>query len=98
MAAKQPRVPERTCIACRQATGKRSLIRIVRSADRRVMIDESGKAAGRGAYVHPTRVCWEKALNGGTMSNALKVTPSEAELAALTAFATTLPEEERPSI
>ena len=87
-------MPQRTCIACRQAAEKRTLVRIVRSADRRVMIDESGKANGRGAYLHPLRECWERALKGGTMSNALKLTPSESDLATLSQFAMTLPGEE----
>lgn len=72
------------------------MIRIVRSANRRIMVDESGKAKGRGAYLHPARECWEKALKGGTMSNALKLTPSEDDLAALSQFAMTLPGEETP--
>jgi uncharacterized protein len=94
VAAKQQRAPQRTCIACRETTDKRGLIRIVRSPEQRVMVDESGKAKGRGAYLHAARECWEKALKGGTMSNALKLTPSESDLAGLSRFATTLPGEE----
>ena len=94
MAARHQRVPQRTCIACRESTGKRALIRIVRSADGRIAVDESGKANGRGAYLHPVRECWERALKGGTMSNALKLKPSESDLAELSQFAMTLPGEE----
>jgi len=96
VAAKQQQAPRRTCIGCRETTEKRGLIRIVRTADRRVVVDESGKADGRGAYLHPARECWEKALKGGTMRSALKLTPSESDIAALSQFAMTLPGEETP--
>ena len=56
-------VPQRTCIGCRTVLSKRELIRIVRT-DRGVFVDPTGKAAGRGAYVHAIRSCWEQAIKG----------------------------------
>ncbi len=84
-------VPIRTCIVCRQSQGKRELIRIVRTPSGIVEIDLTGKAPGRGAYLCRTRTCWEQALSGHRLSAALKATPSSDELAALAAFAATLP-------
>ncbi|MCJ7567278.1 MAG: YlxR family protein [Anaerolineales bacterium] len=63
--------PQRTCVGCRQVLAKRTLIRIVRGQDG-VKIDLTGKAPGRGAYVHDLRSCWEKALKG-SLSRALKI-------------------------
>lgn len=63
-------VPQRTCVGCRETLDKRSLIRIVRTEDG-VKIDPSGKAPGRGAYVHDQRSCWEAALKG-SLARALK--------------------------
>ncbi|MGB2896586.1 MAG: YlxR family protein [Anaerolineales bacterium] len=63
--------PQRTCIGCRQVLAKRALIRIVRGQDG-VKIDLTGKAPGRGAYVHDLRSCWEKALKG-SLSRSLKI-------------------------
>jgi predicted RNA-binding protein YlxR (DUF448 family) len=88
------RTPERTCIACRQPAGKRELIRLVRTRDGHVMRDPSGKAAGRGAYVHPSRTCWEKALKSGSMKGAFKIIPDPDDVEALRAFGKTLPAEE----
>src|SRR6185437_4183466 len=88
------RMPQRTCIACREEEGKRALIRIVRTAELRVAIDDSGRANGRGAYLHPRRTCWEKALKGGTIKNALKINPAPEDVEALRAFANTLPAQE----
>lgn len=91
---KPRRVPQRTCIGCREEEGKRALIRIVRTPEQRVAVDESGKANGRGAYLHPLRSCWEKALRGGTIRYALKITPAQEDVEALRAFAVALPVEE----
>ena len=84
-------VPQRTCIACRQPRAKRDLTRVVRTPDAKVQLDPTGKLAGRGAYVCRTRGCWEQVLQGGRVSAALKTTVGPDELAALRAFAATLP-------
>ena len=76
--------PMRTCIGCRQAQGKRTLIRLVRTAEG-VVIDPTGKAAGRGAYVHDARTCWEAAIKGGRLEQALRTKITAAERTALVA-------------
>jgi predicted RNA-binding protein YlxR (DUF448 family) len=86
-------VPQRTCIGCREATGKRGLLRIVRTPTGRVEVDPTGKANGRGAYVHGTKQCWEKALKGGTMGHALRTSPASEDVEALRAFGRSLPDE-----
>ncbi len=70
--ASKKRIPQRTCVACRRITGKRELVRLVRTADGGVEIDVGGKEAGRGAYLCPTWVCWETALKGGRLENTLR--------------------------
>jgi predicted RNA-binding protein YlxR (DUF448 family) len=72
-------VPQRMCIGCRESLAKRALIRVARTPDG-VKIDPTGKAPGRGAYVHERRSCWEAALRG-PLEEALKThfTPSERE-------------------
>jgi hypothetical protein len=87
-------IPQRTCIACREEQGKRTLIRVVRTPEQRVIVDPTGKANGRGAYLHNQRTCWEKALKGSTIGNALKITPAREDVEALRAFALALPVDE----
>ncbi len=95
MPGARPRpIPQRTCIGCRLEQGKRGLVRIVRTPEGRVVVDPTGKANGRGAYIHPLRRCWEKALKGGTIRNALKFTPAMDDIEALRAFGMALPVEE----
>ena len=84
--APQPkRVPQRTCVGCRGVLPKRQLVRLVRTAQGSVEVDLSGKAQGRGAYLHDRRECWQKALAGGALDHALKATLTEADRARLRA-------------
>ncbi|MBI2941424.1 MAG: YlxR family protein [Chloroflexi bacterium] len=85
------RVPQRTCVACRQEQGKRELVRIVRTVAGPVEVDPRGRKPGRGAYLCRNRACWEQALRRGTIEHALKTTLSPADRAALVAFAATMP-------
>ena len=84
-------VPQRTCVGCREVLPKRVMIRIVRTADG-VQIDPTGKLAGRGAYLHDRRECWERGLKGA-LAHALKATISLDERAKLDEFMSTLPQD-----
>ncbi|MBQ9514445.1 MAG: YlxR family protein [Clostridia bacterium] len=54
--ATEKKVPMRMCIACRQMKPKKELLRIVKTEDG-VIIDESGKKNGRGAYICDSSDC-----------------------------------------
>jgi predicted RNA-binding protein YlxR (DUF448 family) len=84
------RLPQRTCIACRSTSGKRELIRIVRTPVGAVEVDLTGKKAGRGAYICPQAGCWEQALKKGRLESALRVTLKPDDKLKLIEFATTL--------
>ena len=50
--------PERTCVVCRGAGPKKSLLRLAWDLrTERPVVDERQVAPGRGAYVHPA--CWD---------------------------------------
>ena len=68
------RVPERTCIACRQVKAKRDLIRIVKTKDEGIVIDANGKKPGRGAYLCKTKECWENGLKGNRLEYVMRTT------------------------
>ena len=48
---KQRKIPMRTCIVTKEKLPKRELIRVLRTPEGNVIIDESGKSNGRGAYL-----------------------------------------------
>ncbi len=78
-------------MGCREVLPKRTLIRIVRQGET-VRVDPSGKAAGRGAYLHNRKSCWERGLKG-PLAQALKTELREEDRQHLLAFMASLPEE-----
>ena len=83
-------VPQRTCVACRLTEAKRGLVRIVRTPEGRVALDRTGKANGRGAYVHESRACWDEALKKDRLGRALKVAVPAEDMEQLKAHAEAL--------
>jgi len=67
-----PRQRPRTCVACREESPKRALIRVVRSPAGEVALDERGKLPGRGAYLCARPECVEKARKAKALSRSLK--------------------------
>ena len=80
---RQKHQPERTCIGCREVKHKRELIRVVRTPEGRVIVDPTGKANGRGAYLCKNEDCWQKSLYRGQLARALKLTLSQEEMVML---------------
>ena len=89
-------IPQRTCVACREVLPKRSMIRIVRTSNG-VRIDPTGKLAGRGAYLHDQRSCWDKGLKGA-LAHALRVDLAPGDREELMNFANSLPLAQTPDV
>jgi uncharacterized protein len=87
-------VPVRTCVACKKSEAKRGLVRIVRTPEAGVVVDERGKANGRGAYLCRNRTCWEAGLKKGALERALKVTISDEDRAVLLTYMEGIPADE----
>ncbi|HEY3374251.1 MAG TPA: YlxR family protein [Candidatus Aquicultor sp.] len=77
---KPKKIPQRTCIGCREVKPKKTLIRIVRTPELRIIVDPTGKANGRGAYICPRQECLEAAIKSKRLANALEVDISGADL------------------
>jgi predicted RNA-binding protein YlxR (DUF448 family) len=73
---KVKKIPQRTCIGCGQTKPKKELIRIVRRVDGTVVLDKTGKMAGRGAYICPDPACIDKAIHSKSLERALQVSVS----------------------
>ena len=71
---KQPHRPVRTCVACRQEAGKGELVRFVRRPDGTAARDQTGRMAGRGAYLHAESACIELAQKRRALDRALGAT------------------------
>jgi hypothetical protein len=67
-------------------------VRIVRTPEGVVMVDETCKRSGRGAYICRQRDCWEIALVRQQLERALKVKLTAETKAQLRAYAAGLPQ------
>ena len=70
---KPRKVSNRTCVACRCSDEKRWFVRVVRTPDGHVVVDPTGKANGRGAYLCAKPECFEVARQRRRLDTALKV-------------------------
>lgn len=71
---RQKHVPQRTCVVCRETSDKRTLLRLVKTAEEGVQTDPTGKRNGRGAYLCDKRECWEQAIHSDVLNKALRTT------------------------
>ncbi len=71
----------RTCVGCRKATARETLVRWVLDPNGGVVPDLAGKAFGRGAWLHATPACLSKAAGGFSRSfkHRVEVKPAELE-------------------
>ncbi|MBQ3571639.1 MAG: YlxR family protein [Clostridia bacterium] len=69
--------PIRTCIACRQEFEKNQLLRIVRTPEGNYIVDKTGKANGRGAYICNSVECAKKLKKNRLLNRAFGTAISE---------------------
>lgn len=67
------KIPMRTCVITKEKCPKKDLIRIVRTPELSVVIDESGKLNGRGAYIKKDKEVILKAQKTGVLNRHLEV-------------------------
>jgi predicted RNA-binding protein YlxR (DUF448 family) len=70
-------------VGCRTRKPKGDLLRVVRAPDGSVRVDPTGRAAGRGAYVHRDAACVRLATRKGALARALRVALGTEDLATL---------------
>lgn len=54
------KIPLRMCLACRQMLPKTDMLRVVKLPNEQFVLDETGKANGRGAYICRKTECVQK--------------------------------------
>ena len=67
------KIPMRSCLITKEKLPKKDLIRIVRTPEGTVIIDEIGKANGRGAYLKKDIEVINKAKNNKVLERVLEV-------------------------
>ena len=67
------KVPMRKCVGCQEMFPKKTLIRVVRTPEGNVIVDPTGKANGRGAYLCGRSECFAQARKKKALERALSV-------------------------
>ena len=67
------KIPMRMCVSCREMKPKKELVRIVRTPEGQVLLDRTGRANGRGAYLCENPDCLVKAVKSKALDRALDV-------------------------
>ena len=67
------KIPMRTCVITGEKLPKKELIRVVRTPEGNVIVDETGKANGRGAYLKKDKEIFEKAKKSKVLNKILEV-------------------------
>ena len=67
------KIPMRTCVITGEKLPKKELIRVVRTPEGNVIVDETGKANGRGAYLKKSIETFEKAEKSKVLNKKLEV-------------------------
>lgn len=70
---KMKKVPMRTCVVTKEKYAKKELIRIVRTPEGIVEVDETGKKNGKGAYIKLSKEVIDKARKNKAIDRALEV-------------------------
>ncbi len=75
---KVKKIPMRTCVVTKEKCEKKELVRIVRTPLKEVVIDESGKLNGRGAYIKLNEEVIKKAKKNKILDRTLEVEVPES--------------------
>lgn len=66
------KIPLRTCVVTKEVLPKKELLRIVRTKEDGVVVDETGKVNGRGAYIKKSMDVLEKAKKSKILEKRLE--------------------------
>ena len=59
-AVKEKKVPMRRCTGCGVSFPKGELLRVLRTPEGEILLDNTGKRSGRGAYICKSSECFKK--------------------------------------
>ena len=70
--SEQKKSPQRSCCACREKFDKSALVRVVKRPDGEIVLDPTGRANGRGAYLCQKPDCLKLARKARKLERGLK--------------------------
>jgi uncharacterized protein len=70
---KDRKIPLRSCVVTKEKLPKKDLIRVVRTKEGQILVDEKGKTNGRGAYLKKDLNVFEEAFKKKILDRHLEV-------------------------
>ena len=67
------KVPQRQCVGCGENKDKKNLIRVLKTGEEEIILDDTGKKNGRGAYICKNVACMEKAIKTKGLDRSFKM-------------------------
>lgn len=67
------KIPLRQCVGCNEMKGKNDMLRVLKTTEDEIILDTTGKANGRGAYLCKNAECLKKAIKHKGLERSLKM-------------------------
>lgn len=67
------KIPLRQCVGCNEMKSKKEMLRVLKTVEGEVILDNTGKQNGRGAYVCKNAECLKKAIRHKGIERSLKI-------------------------
>ena len=68
----QKKIPMRKCVGCGEMKEKKEMIRILKTPEDEIILETTGRANGRGAYICNSADCLSKAIKNKGLERSLK--------------------------
>lgn len=66
------KIPQRQCVGCGESKDKKSMMRVIKNSENEILLDDTGKKNGRGAYICKSMDCFLKAVKNKGLERSLK--------------------------
>lgn len=66
------KIPQRQCVGCGENKDKKSMMRVIKNSENEILLDDTGKKNGRGAYICKSMDCFSKAVKNKGLERSLK--------------------------
>ena len=71
--AAERKIPLRQCVGCGEDKEKKAMLRVIKTSEGEILLDDTGKKNGRGAYICPGSECLQKAIKCKGLERSFKM-------------------------
>ena len=71
--AAERKIPLRQCVGCGEDKEKKAMLRVIKTSEGEILLDDTGKKNGRGAYICPNADCFAKAVASKGLERSFKM-------------------------